>query len=329
MTPVALRSSVPAPDAATPVVEVRGLCHRYGAREALRGVDLEIARGEILALLGPNGGGKTTLFKVLATLARVQEGKVQVLGVDLARDRTSVRSRLGVVFQNPGLDPKLTVRENLAHHGHLYGVSGHSLRERIESSLRQLELTSRANDLVETLSGGLARRAELARGLLHEPELLLLDEPSTGLDPGARRDFFQHLLDLRDRRRVTIVLTTHFMEEAERADRVAVLNEGRLVAVGAPDELKRNVGGDVVVAHAEHPEKVRDAVRARFGVEAQIVNGTLRIERRRGHDLLRDLVEAFPTEVRSVSFGRPTLEDVFVHLTGRQFWSGDAGEGTR
>ncbi|MGH7805969.1 MAG: ATP-binding cassette domain-containing protein [Candidatus Binatia bacterium] len=329
MTPVALRSSAPAPDGATAIITVRGLHHRYGEREALRGVDLDIARGEIVALLGPNGGGKTTLFKVLATLAGVQEGSVHVLGVDLARDRTSVRSRLGVVFQNPGLDPKLTVRENLVHHGHLYGVAGRALRDRIESSLRQLDLAARADDLVETLSGGLARRAELARGLLHEPELLLLDEPSTGLDPGARREFFRHLLDLQTRRQVTIVLTTHFMEEAERADRVAVLDEGRLVAVGAPDELKRSVGGDVVVVHAEHPERVRDAVRVRFGVEAQLVNGTVRIERRRGHDLLRDLVEAFPAEIRSVSFGRPTLEDVFVHLTGRQFWSGDSDEAVR
>ena len=322
MTNVALRTPVPLADVSSPVIEVSALSHRYGAREALRGVDLEIERGEIVALLGPNGGGKTTLFKVLATLTRVQQGTVRMLGIDLAHDRASVRPRLGIVFQNPGLDPKLTVRENLLHHGHLYGLVGRALRERIVESLARLDLSSRADDLVETLSGGLARRSELARSLLHSPELLLLDEPSSGLDPGARRDFFRHLLELRGRERVTIVLTTHFMEEAERADRVAILDEGCLVAVGRPDELKRSVGGDVVVVHTESPERLREAIRSRFAVEAQIVNGTIRVERPRGHEFVRDLVEAFAADIRSVSFGRPTLEDVFVHFTGRQFWHG-------
>jgi ABC-2 type transport system ATP-binding protein len=181
MTNVALRAPAPLADVSSPVIEVKALRHRYGTREALRGVDLEIERGEVVALLGPNGGGKTTLFKVLATLTRVQQGTVRMLGVDLAHDRESVRPRLGIVFQNPGLDPKLTVRENLIHHGHLYGLAGRALRERIVESLRRLDLSSRADDLVETLSGGLARRSELARSLLHSPELLLLDEPSAGL----------------------------------------------------------------------------------------------------------------------------------------------------
>jgi ABC-2 type transport system ATP-binding protein len=211
------------------------------------------------------------------------------------------------------------------HHGHLYGLGGARLRARITEVLADLDLTDRTSDLVETLSGGLARRTELARGLLHAPELLLLDEPSTGLDPGARRDFAQLLRALRDRGGVTVVLTTHYMEEAERADRVAVLHEGSLVALGTPDELKRSVGGDVVVIEAEAPRDLRDKVRARFGLEAQLVDGTLRVERSRGHELVRDVVEAFPGEVRSVTFGRPTLEDVFIHVTGRRFWEGSAG----
>jgi ABC-2 type transport system ATP-binding protein len=302
------------------VIEISDLRHRYGEREALRGVTLEVAGGEIFALLGPNGGGKTTLFKILSTLTRPASGAVRVLGYDLARDAAAVRPRLGVVFQSPGLDAKLTVAENLVHHGHLYGLGGSSLRERVKHVLVELGLVERADDRVETLSGGLARRTELARGLLHSPELLLLDEPSTGLDPGARRDFSHHLRELRDRAGVTVVLTTHFMEEAERADRVAVLHEGALVALGTPDELKHRVGGDVVVIEAEVPGDLREKVRARFGLEAQIVDGTLRVERARGHELVRDVVEAFPGEVRSVTFGRPTLEDVFVHLTGRRFW---------
>jgi ABC-2 type transport system ATP-binding protein len=307
------------------VIEISALRHRYAEREALRGVSLTIRRGEIFALLGPNGGGKTTLFKILSTLMRAGEGSVRVLGHDLRHEAERVRPRIGVVFQNPGLDPKLTVAENLVHHGHLYGLGGRPLRARVTEVLADLDLTDRTGDLVETLSGGLARRTELARGLLHAPELLLLDEPSTGLDPGARRDFAQLLRALRDRGGVTVVLTTHYMEEAERADRVAVLHEGSLVALGTPDELKRSVGGDVVVIDAEAPRDLRAKVRARFGLEAQLVDGTLRVERSRGHELVRDVVEAFPGEVRSVTFGRPTLEDVFIHVTGRRFWEGSAG----
>lgn len=308
-----------------PAIEIFELYYRYGEREALRDVSLTVERGEIFALLGPNGGGKTTLFKVLSTLMRADQGEVRVLGYDLREDAASVRPRLGVVFQHPGLDPKLTVRENLVHHGHLYGLGGAKLRDRTREVLDTLDLAARADDRVETLSGGLARRTELARGLLHSPELLLLDEPSTGLDPGARRDFGQHLRELRDRSGVTVVLTTHYMEEAERADRVAVLHNGSLVAIGTPDQLKRSVGGDVVVVDTEAPEALRDKIRGRFGLEAQVVDGTLRLERARGHELVRDVVEAFPGEVRSVTFGRPTLEDVFVHLTGRQFWEANSG----
>ena len=216
---------------AAAAIEISGLRHRYGEREALRGVSLTVERGEIFALLGPNGGGKTTLFKILSTLMRVAQGSVRVLGHDLRGEARRVRSSIGVVFQSPGLDPKLTVAENLVHHGHLYGLGGASLRARVTAVLADLDLTDRAGDLVETLSGGLARRTDLARGLLHGPELLLLDEPSTGLDPGGRRDFAQLLRALRDRGGVTVVLTTHYMEEAERADRVAVLHEGSLVAL--------------------------------------------------------------------------------------------------
>jgi ABC-2 type transport system ATP-binding protein len=311
---------MPACSTVSAAIEISDLRHHYGDREALRGVTFRVDRGEIFALLGPNGGGKTTLFRILSTLMRPASGEARVLGHDLARDAAAVRPRLGVVFQNPGLDPKLTVGENLVHHGHLYGLGGAPLRERVKQLLGDLDLSDRANDRVETLSGGLARRTELARGLLHTPELLLLDEPSTGLDPGARRDFSHHLRELRDRAGVTVLLTTHYMEEAERADRVAVLHDGALVAIGTADELKRGVGGDVVVIEAEAPAELRDKMRAKFGLEAQIVDGTLRVERARGHELVRDVVEAFPGEVRSVTFGRPTLEDVFVHVTGRRFW---------
>lgn len=310
----------PTTSAADPAIRITGLTHRYGSRQALKGIDLEVRRGEIFGLLGPNGGGKTTLFKVLATLNAPQSGTVTILGVDAARAAFDVRHRLGVVFQHPGLDPKLTVTENLRCHAALYGLAGGVFRERAAALLARLGLTERATDRVETLSGGLARRVELAKGLLHAPDLLLLDEPSSGLDPGARRDFIAHLVHLRDSEGVTVVLTTHAMEEAERCDRVGFVHHGALVAVGTPDELKGEIGGDVVVVHAGNPERMRTRIRERFGREARLVDGALRVELPRGHEFVREVVEAFPGEIHAVTFGKPTLEDVFVHLTGDRFW---------
>ena len=181
--------------------------------------------------------------------------------------------------------------------------------------LARVGLTERANDLVETLSGGLQRRAELAKGLLHEPDILVLDEPNTGLDPAARRDFMNYLQQLREQEGVTILLTTHFMEDAERCDRVGILHEGKLVALGAPDALKQSIGGDIVVIQSSDPHGLQKKLRERFGCEATVVDGSLRVERPRGHEFIRDVVEAFPGEITSAAFGRPTLEDVFIHLT--------------
>jgi len=316
------------PGAGTPpAVEVEDLRHLYGSRQALAGVSFRVSRGEIFGFLGPNGGGKTTLFKILSTLMPATGGTVRVLGWDLAREARAVRMRLGVVFQRPSLDPKLTVAENLRHHGHLYGLHGGALRNQAQGMLARLGLADRAADLVETLSGGLQRRTELAKGLLHRPDLLLLDEPSTGLDPGARRDFMAYLHQLRAEDGVTVLLTTHFIEEAERCDRVGILQQGRLVATGTPEELKRRIGGDVVVVRATDPEGLRRKIRDRFGAEPALVEGTLRLERPRGHEFARELVEAFSGEVQGVTFGKPTLEDVFIHLTGHRFWGDEAAGG--
>lgn len=303
----------------TPAVEIAGLSFSYGERRALSEVGFSIERGEIFGLLGPNGGGKTTLFKLISTLVPLQDGEARILGFDLRRDTIALRRRLGVVFQHPSVDGKLTVAENLAHQGRLYGISGARLRERSAAMLEQLELSGRAGDLVETLSGGLKRRVELAKALLHEPELLVLDEPSTGLDPAARREFLNHLTELRERDRVTIVLTTHHMEEAERCDRIGVLHRGRLVAIASPTELKGRVGGDVVTIYAREPEVLQRRIEARMNVTAALVDGTLRVERPRGQDFVRDVVDGFGEEIESITFGKPTLEDVFVHLTGHRF----------
>jgi ABC-2 type transport system ATP-binding protein len=234
---------------------------------------------------------------------------------------------MGVVFQHPSVDEKLTVRENLECHGHLYGMRGGRLRQRIAEMLERVGLGDRARDRVETLSGGLRRRAELAKALLHQPELLLLDEPSTGLDPGARREFNDYLAHLRRTDGVTIVLTTHYMEEAERCDRIAILHEGRMVATAPPGELKERIGGDIVAVRSTgDPEELMGKIDAALGLKTTLVDGTIRIERQRGHELVRDLVDAFGDQIESVTFGKPTLEDVFVHLTGSRFFTEGALE---
>ncbi len=310
-----------------PAVEIEGLRHRYGDREALGGVTLTVARGEILGLLGPNGGGKTTMFKILSTLLPASQGTVRIFDHDIRREAHHVRSHLGVVFQHPSLDPKLTAIENLLHHGHLYGLWGATLRGRAQALLSRLGIAERAQDRVETLSGGLQRRTELAKALVHSPDLLLLDEPSTGLDPGARRDFSNYLGQLREQDNVTAVLTTHILDEAERCDRVGILHQGKLVALGNPDELKAKLGGDVVVIQSADPQGLRERIRERFGCEPVLVDGSLRVERPRGHEFVREVVDAFPGEVKSVTYGKPTLEDVFVHLTGRRLWGEEPNGG--
>jgi len=326
MSPSSVASipSAPAADAVAvaPAVEAVHLSFSYGERRALDDVSFSIARGEIFGLLGPNGGGKTTLFKLISTLVPLQSGSARILGHDLAEESAALRRRLGVVFQHPSVDGKLTVAENLSHHGRLYGISGARLHNRVTVMLRRLGLEERAADLVETLSGGLKRRVELAKALLHQPELLVLDEPSTGLDPAARREFLSHLEHLRRGDGVSIVLTTHHMEEAEHCDRIGVLHQGHLVAVAPPRELKALVGGDVVVIHSADPDTLRQKLQNEMRVKGEVVDGTIRVERPRGHEFVRDAVDAFGEQIESVTFGKPTLEDVFVHLTGHRFYAG-------
>lgn len=301
------------------VVLVEGLLHDYGSRRALGGIDLSVGRGEIFGILGPNGGGKTTLFRILATLIRPTGGRAAILGHDLVREARQVRAAIGVVFQSPALDRKLTVRENLAAQGRLYGLAGRRLKERVEEMLRRVGLSERGDDRIEILSGGLRRRAEIAKGVLHRPPLLLLDEPSSGLDPGARRDLWALLDEMRARDSVTILLTTHFVDEAERCDRLALLCAGRLVACGTPAALKSEVGGDVIVITTRAPEALRDDLERRFGPGARVVDGTVRLERPSGHVLVPRIVEAFADRIDALTLGKPTLLDVFIHKTGQRF----------
>ena len=302
----------------TDALEVSNLSHRYGTRAALTAVSFSVSVGELFGLLGPNGGGKTTLFRIVSTLITPVDGSVRVFGRDVVAEPEHVRRQIGVVFQSPALDLQLRVDENLRHHGRLYGLHGRRLAERIRAVLALVRLDDRATELVGTLSGGLRRRAELAKALLPAPKLLILDEPSTGLDPGARRDMWEHLEQLRRQDHTAIVVTTHLMDEAARCDRVGVLHQGRLVAVGAPDALTAAIGADVILITTPDRDGLATKIRERFGEQVEVLDDRLRLERQRAHEFITDLVEAFPGEIDAVSFGKPTLEDVFMHHTGQR-----------
>ena len=312
-----------APEAfVAPVISVQNIIHRYDGRTALDDVSFDVRPAELFGLLGPNGSGKTTLFRILSTLMVPSAGRAVIMGSDAAREPGAVRRQIGVVFQAQSVDEKLTAYENLWHQGHLYGLHGAALKARAMAILERVGLADRARELVETFSGGMARRVELAKGLLHQPAVLLLDEPTTGLDPGARRDLWQYLRILRDQERVSVLVTTHLMEEAERCDRLAILNEGKLVALGTPTELKHEIGGDVILLDpTSDAAALAERISARFHVEATVIADKVRIELEQGHRFVTSVVEAFPGEIQSVSVSKPTLEDVFIRRTGHRFWT--------
>ena len=298
------------------MILAENLSHQYGSRLALSNVNFEVKAGEIFGLLGPNGGGKSTLFRILSTMMAPTGGRAEVAGHDVARDPAAVRRSIGVVFQTQSLDKALTVAENLRAQGHLYALSGPKLRDRIAQVIERLGLADRRNDIVETLSGGLKRRVEIAKGLLHRPVVLLMDEASTGLDPGARRELWQYIEELRSREGVTILLTTHILDEADRCDRLALLHQGRVVAEGTPAHLRSRIGGDVVVLEAADVAELARRIETRFGLKPSLVDGMLRVEIANGHRFITEVVEAFPGAIDSVGLHKPTLEDVFIRETG-------------
>ena len=306
----------------TAAVDVRGLTYNYGDRVAVDDLSFAVPEGEVFGLLGPNGGGKTTLFRVLSTLVPVRGGEATVCGRDVRTEPDAVRGVLGVTFQSPSLDAKLTVRENLSYHAALYGLRGRAAKGRVAAVAERLGVADRLKDLAGGLSGGLKRRVEIAKGLLHAPRVLLLDEPSTGLDPTARGALWELLRGLQQSDGVTALVTTHLMEEAEQCDRLLILDAGRKVAEGTPDELRAAVGGDVLTLSSDRPDDLADAVRGRFPLDPAVLDGRVRIEAPAGHEALRDVMVAFGDRVTQVTLGKPTLGDVFTARTGKRFETG-------
>ncbi len=299
-----------------PAVNIQGVTHRYGTHRALDDIALQVAPGTLYGLLGPNGSGKTTLFRILSTLMPPSEGTAQVFGLDTTHQPDAVRQRIGVVFQDEALDETLTVRENLRFQGSLYGLHGAARRNRIDTLLERLDVADRGHDTVDDLSGGLRRRADLARGLLHRPDLLLLDEPTAGLDPAARRTFWTAVQRLQAAEGTTLLVATHLMDEAERCDRVGILSDGALVADGAPEALKADLGTETIWVDTESPTLLRNRIEAQFGVPTRIVGATVQVAPSNPPAFLPSLYEALGDRIRSATLRPPTLEDVFMVHAG-------------
>lgn len=309
------------------VIEVHELVRRFGQVEAVKGVSFQVAQGESFGFLGPNGAGKTTTISMLCTLLRPTSGRATVNGFDVVRQRSDVRRSIGLVFQQPTVDQALTAEQNLRFHAYAYGVSANDREGRIHELLTLVELWDRRKASVRTFSGGMKRRLEIARGLLHHPRVLFLDEPTLGLDPQTRRRIWDYLSDLHARENLTMFLTTHYMEEAENCDRIAVIDDGRIVALDTPSALKSGVGGDLITIRGAHLQAVAAELRERYGVAPLIADGTLSFRVPAGEAFLPEFVRGFDHPLEAIGLRRPTLDDVFLDLTGREIRDHEPGLG--
>ncbi|HSO97481.1 MAG TPA: ATP-binding cassette domain-containing protein [Solirubrobacteraceae bacterium] len=297
-------------------IEVRGLIKRYGEVEAVRGVEFEVAAGEVFGFLGPNGAGKTTTINMLCTLTKPTAGSARVAGYDVVGARDDVRRHIGLVFQDPTLDGYLTAAQNLELHAELYGIERRLVRPRMHQVMEMVGLWERKDSPVATFSGGMRRRLEIARGLMHSPRVLFLDEPTIGLDPQTRRSIWDYIRELKEREEITIFMTTHYMDEAEWCDRIAIMDNGELVALDQPDALKAGVGTDRVTIHTDDDAAATAALAERFGIEARQAEGALIFGVSGGEEFVPRLFAELAVPIRSVSVSRPTLDDVFMSYTG-------------
>jgi ABC-2 type transport system ATP-binding protein len=320
---------LPPPLTAPPAVEVRGLVKRYGDIEAVAGIDLAVRPGETFGFLGPNGAGKSTTIGILCTLVKPTGGSALVAGYDVVRQRSEVRRNIGLVFQDSTLDLYLTAEQNLRFHAELYGVPRHLLDDRLQRVLTMVGLWERRSSRVATFSGGMRRRLEIARGLLHSPRVLFLDEPTVGLDPQTRSSIWTYIHELRQQEDITIFLTTHYMDEAEHCDRIAIINAGEIVVVDTPEALKASVGKDrVQIQTADDPAAIA-ALGARFGLEAAMHDGEVTFSVAGGEQFVPRLFAELGVPIRSVSLARPSLDDVFLSYTGKTIRDAEASASER
>jgi ABC-2 type transport system ATP-binding protein len=308
-------------------VEVRGLVKRFGDVEAVRGIDLDVLAGETFGFLGPNGAGKSTTISMLCTLLRPDAGSARVAGHDVVAERDDVRRNIGLVFQDPTLDGYLTAEQNLKFHAELYGVPKAIVPERMRLVLEMVGLWERRGSLVQTYSGGMKRRLEIARGLLHAPRVLFLDEPTVGLDPQTRASIWGYIEELKAAEEITIFVTTHYMDEAEHADRIAIMDQGQIIALDTPAALKASVGKDRVQLQVDDAEAAIAALRERFGLEATIAEGHVTVAVTAGEEFVPRLFAELGVPIRGVSVARPSLDDVFMSYTGTTIRDAEASGG--
>lgn len=307
------------------VIEVEELSKNFGQLAAVDRVSFQVAEGEIFGFLGPNGAGKTTTISMLCTLLTPTGGRATVNGYDVLRQRSEVRHSIGLVFQEPTLDEYLTAEQNLRFHAYAYNISKEIREKRISELLELAELSDRRKSKVRTFSGGMKRRLEISRGLLHSPRILFLDEPTLGLDPQTRRHIWDHILSLRKQHNLTIFLTTHYMDEAENSDRITIIDRGHIIALDTPDKLKDALGGDMVTLKAEDNDAAALELKEKYGLSSIIQNGTITFSVSQGEKFLPKLMNSFQNRLLSIGIRRPTLDDVFLKLTGRAIRDEDAG----
>jgi ABC-2 type transport system ATP-binding protein len=309
------------------VIEVKNLKKKFDSMIAVDGVSFEVQKGEIFGFLGPNGAGKSTTIGILATLVDPTSGEARINNFSVTDDRNNVRKSIGLVFQDPSLDDRLTAEENLRFHARLYDVSMADYKKRVDEVLELVELKDRRNDIVRTFSGGMKRRLEIARGLVHYPAVLFLDEPTIGLDPQTRSHLWEYILKLKREKEMTIFMTTHYMNEAEYCDRIAVIDRGKIVALDTPENLKKGIGGDIIRMKSAEKEKLKDEIKEKYSLIAKNGEGdTVQIKVENADTFMPRLFNELDSKIESIEMRRPTLDDVFLNLTGRVIREGHASE---
>ena len=307
------------------MIEIEGLSKKFGKLVAVDNISFQVPRGEIFGFLGPNGAGKTTTINILCTLLKPSGGRASVNGYDVLKERREVQRSIGLVFQDPTLDDYLTADQNLRFHAYAYGVPANVREKRMQELMELVELQDRRKNKVSTYSGGMKRRLEIARGLLHHPSVLFLDEPTLGLDPQTRRRIWEHVLTLRQQEDLTIFLTTHYMDEAEHCERIAVIDNGRIIALDTPDNLKDSLGGDLVTLEAKDTQEAVAELKERYDISPEVNDGMVTFSVPHGDTFLPEFVRGFRSGLLSINVRRPTLDDVFLKLTGHAIRDQEVG----